>query len=59
VTAQTLPLMPKIVTSWEGAPGNRRDWLGICKASDYEMRLMRDDTYLVLATKKFSVSAAP
>jgi endonuclease/exonuclease/phosphatase family metal-dependent hydrolase len=83
-----------IVASWKNAPGNRRDWLGIYKASDpdqfnyvafaytgaaiegttkfddsviggpleagdYEMRLMRDDAYLVLATTPFSVSAAP
>ena len=29
------------------------------EAGDYEIRLMRDDAYLVLATTKFSVSAAP
>ena len=32
---------------------------GPLAAGDYEMRLMRDDAYLVLATTKFSVSAAP
>ena len=28
-------------------------------ARDYEMRLMQDDAYLVLATTPFSVSASP
>jgi len=32
---------------------------GPLEAGDYEMRLMRDDAYLVLATTPFSVSAAP
>ena len=32
---------------------------GPLAAGDYEMRLMRDDAYLVLATTPFSVSAAP
>jgi hypothetical protein len=30
---------------------------GPLEADDYEMRLMQDDAYLVLATTKFSVSA--
>jgi endonuclease/exonuclease/phosphatase family metal-dependent hydrolase len=32
---------------------------GPLEAGDYEMRLMRDDTYLVLATTPFSVSQVP
>jgi hypothetical protein len=32
---------------------------GPLQAGDYEMRLMRDDAYLVLATAPFSVSQAP
>jgi endonuclease/exonuclease/phosphatase family metal-dependent hydrolase len=32
---------------------------GPLEAGDYEMRLMRDDAYMVLATTPFSVSAAP
>jgi hypothetical protein len=32
---------------------------GPLEAGDYEMRLMRDDAYLVLATTPFSVSQAP
>jgi hypothetical protein len=32
---------------------------GPLEAGDYEMRLMQDDAYLVLATTPFSVSASP
>ncbi|HUL09474.1 MAG TPA: hypothetical protein VLV76_24290 [Candidatus Acidoferrum sp.] len=32
---------------------------GPLEAGEYEMRLMQDDAYLVLATTPFSVSASP